>query len=242
MKSQEIKAGPVVLGHFPEASDSAMSQSAMESPFLYLVSNNRRIDDLLWETRHGASRRMWINPTHECLVYFPEERDGAAHPPCVPALTGRGGYAAEVEKEAETSNRLLDVRGHLVPGAEVIYIHLPLCLLSPFIPLKAPASLTFISKLSQFLTSLKTHSASLILRKGVSLFFYFFYFLVWHMPVKLIKHTQKKTPPSFVILQKSISTAAFTHETKATPWLGLHRREERQWKSFEDIIDAASQL
>lgn len=28
------------------------------------------------------------------------------------------------EKEAETSNRLLDVRGHLVPEAEVVYIYL----------------------------------------------------------------------------------------------------------------------
>lgn len=41
------------------------------------------------------------------------------------------------EKEEETSNRLLDVRGHLVPEAEVIYIYLsPSQTLSSFLPLR----------------------------------------------------------------------------------------------------------
>lgn len=45
------------------------------------------------------------------------------------------------EKEEETSNRLLDVRGHLVPEAEVVYIYLSpsLSLVSLSFPLEGVA-------------------------------------------------------------------------------------------------------
>lgn len=62
---------------------------------------------------------MWKHPSHKCLVYFPQERDRA-----VLSFLDRLSWEDEVdiqlrEKEAETSNRLLDVRGHSVTEAEV---------------------------------------------------------------------------------------------------------------------------
>lgn len=119
---------------FPEALISPTAQFTGQSQ-IYIwspVMDRSHMYNLWWQTCQQALREMRIQPSHKCLVYFPKERDtGLSTPPLYSLLDGGwGAYAAERKKEAEASNRLLDVRGHLVPEAEVVYIYL-----SPFLSL-----------------------------------------------------------------------------------------------------------
>lgn len=67
----------------------------------------------------------------QMLSLFPQgERQGCPLLPYILSLMEDEVRMQQREKEAEASNRLLDVRGHLVPEAEVVYIYL-----SPFLSL-----------------------------------------------------------------------------------------------------------
>lgn len=210
---------------YPEASISPMALSTMEL-WIYIlrpIMGWSQIYDLLWETCHLALRQMWIHPSHKCWVYFPEERDRAVHS-CLHSFLDRHSWEDEVymqlrEKDAKTSNRLLDVRGHLAPEAEVVYIYLSISVSVSCLPFFSSggccsftspahedpggsvnsnrwpsrnklASPTFIPKLSPFLTSPE--------KKHTLLHWFFakkstFPKKAWHMPVKLIKQTKKIT-------------------------------------------------
>ena len=101
----------------------------IKSPIYILspVMDRSQISDLSREACHPASKQMWIHPGHKCSVYFPRG-DRLSSSPCILLLIDTAGRMEadmqQREKEAETSNRLLDVRGHLVPEAKVIYIYL----------------------------------------------------------------------------------------------------------------------
>lgn len=183
---------------FPGALFPPISEPTLEL-WLYIVFQNGQ-ESNLWSLVRILSSSIEANvdtPSKKCVLYFPRG-ERTVHS-SLHSFLDRHSWESEVdmqlrEKAEETSNRLLDVRGHFVP--EVIYIYL-----SPSLPLVSLcfslegathslshptstladsnrwpsanklASLTFIPKLSPFLTFFpKTNLDPLILCKEVNFY------------------------------------------------------------------------
>lgn len=89
-----LKVGSCVPAPIPWSLAPSTTESQIY--MLFPVMGRSHIYDLLRETCHRALKKMWIQPSHKCLVYFPEDyfHSSLHSSHDETQLGGRGGYAA----------------------------------------------------------------------------------------------------------------------------------------------------